>query len=148
MTQAKLGLALLVLATAVVVGAPAPLPRPTNKEDLKRLQGTWVRVASFQGGKPFPSPGTLEAVVKGDNIAFYWDGKLSQAWTATLNVKAKPKTLDLSRSTATGKAFGPPAVYALDGDTLKICYGSEKRPTDLSGSAPADRFVVWKRKKL
>jgi uncharacterized protein (TIGR03067 family) len=148
MTQAKLVLVLLLLAAALVVGAPAPLPRPTKEEDLKRLQGTWVRVASFQGGKPFPkSPGRLEAVVKGDNLAFYWDGKLSQAWTVTLDAKAKPKTLDLSRTIANGKTFGPPAVYALDGDTLKICYGSEKRPTDLSGAAPTDRLVVWRRKK-
>jgi uncharacterized protein (TIGR03067 family) len=144
MSKARFVLALLLLAATLVIGAPAPLPKPTNEEDLRRLQGTWVRVASFRAGKPFPkSPGTLEAMVNGDNLAFYWDGKLSKAWTVRLNAKAKPKTLDLSN----GKTSGPPGVYALDGDTLKICFGDEKRPTDLSGAAPTDRLVVWRRKK-
>jgi uncharacterized protein (TIGR03067 family) len=64
--------------------------------------------------------------------------------TYTLDVASKPKgmTVNGTEGPSQGKSF--PAIYELDGDTLRICYdlSGAKRPTDFRSTAGTKLYVV------
>jgi uncharacterized protein (TIGR03067 family) len=127
----------LTLAAAVLAltahGAPAPLPKPDpNKDELKKMQGTWDQVSEQEGGRAVPvSPGA-QLVVSRDRLKFFVDGRQTVVWRATLDAAKRPRHLDMTRR-AKARAVLVRAVYALEGDKLTICYNNNflTRPTDL-----------------
>ena len=146
----------LVLAVAVLAlgFAPAPFPKPPRpdgaKEELKKLEGTWLVVRRTRQGSPVPQRGVTTVVIAGDRLQFIVDGMVRTEWTITLDVTKTPRVFD---RTKVGK---PPGVvlrgiYRLEGDTLTLCYRQEgtaaQRPTDFDASKPGAWLQVSTRKK-
>jgi uncharacterized protein (TIGR03067 family) len=132
----KFALLLAVAALSSAAFAPAPLPRPAkNKTDLERLQGTWeMTEESNGGGMPRRPAVELQLVVAGERMTFQRRGAIVTDWNVTLDVKTKPKALDMrGRSGENGQLIR--AVYAFEGDKLRICHNNfGDRPGDVSGA--------------
>jgi RNA polymerase sigma-70 factor (ECF subfamily) len=122
--------------------------REQPKTDLERLQGAWVLVTGDMDGAPAPEgyAGNFRAVFTGHKLAFRTRdnqpiARFSREWTIQLDPTAKPKAMDLR----SGDQHAP-AIYELEGETLKLCGGDTggKRPTEFKGG-PGLLFLVLKR---
>jgi uncharacterized protein (TIGR03067 family) len=142
---------MLPLAALVSLGfAPAPVPKPikpdANKDDLKKLQGAWVRVHLTINGKPRQANCTI--TIRGDRLQFPVP---SDAWLIHLDPSKKPKVFDYKGATPSVKDIDYRGVYRIEGDTLTICMrqgGAEKdRPHDFDANKQGLWLQVFKRKK-
>ncbi len=149
-------LVLLACAALPLGFAPAPLPKPdTSKEDLKRMQGTWLHVSteSEVWGRYESGPAL---VISGDHMLFDWPSR-PPAIVCTFRVDARqsPKALDMRLVrgvfgiTPTRPTFRL-ATYSLEGDTLKVCEyicpRVEGRPKTVSAKRGAT-LSVFKRQR-
>jgi uncharacterized protein (TIGR03067 family) len=141
----------VLTATALapaVRAAPAPLPRPcTNKAELRKLRGEWVRVHYRSDGRTYPTP--ITAVIRGHRMR-YGATPGTDEWLITLDATKKPKVFDVTGHGSTrGVVFR--GVYRLEGDTLTICSvraaGEADRPKDLTGRRAGQFVEVFKRRK-
>ena len=136
---------LLALLTLSVVVFAAPVPKDKVK-DTEAIVGRWKLVEvqlGADGEKPrdddtgwktavyeFRKDGTYTSTEKGNKPV---DGKYA------LDPATSPKSFDLLVNDT--KAL---FVYALDGDTLKVCIGrspDSKRPTELKADAKTATHV-------
>jgi uncharacterized protein (TIGR03067 family) len=92
---------------------------PRDAGDLKKLQGTWVLVSEREEGRPV-RVANLRAVIDGNDLTYFLDGKRSGEWHFTLDAKVRPKAIDLRRYPPAGPLLTR-AVYVLEGDTLTVC---------------------------
>ncbi len=126
----------LLAAALVVFLLGADLSKEKAKDELRRLQGHWVLIATEFEGKRKPYQDKVNDInmsIRGCNVS-YWFGKLEVAGTLRLDPSQKPKAIDetitLGASEETRRG-----IYELTGDSLKICLsevGSKSRPKDFA----------------
>jgi RNA polymerase sigma factor (sigma-70 family) len=103
--------------------------------ELDKLQGVWVAVAVEKQGDPIPEARIREAklslIISGDRFTLKNPRNTGElAGTLTINPRENPKKMDWTAvRPVDGKILETHGIYALDGDTLKFCYG-EERPTE------------------
>jgi uncharacterized protein (TIGR03067 family) len=122
------------------------------KQELDKLQGTWVIVANTKEGKESPESlrESKRYTIKGDHYSVSFKGaeKRLLEFRIKLDPESKPKTIDLiGLKTDTVLLAG---LYELDGDTLKICVpvGSSDRPKALKSEAGSKSgIIVYRRVK-
>jgi uncharacterized protein (TIGR03067 family) len=141
---------LLVVGASLSAYAPAPLPKKDG--DLKKFQGTWEVVGVQIGERilPVEKLGKLRAVIAKDRWSFVRDGRTTSEMVVKLDTKKKPPTIDLTRPGTPGKPIL--GIYALEGDTLKLCYTASRgegstRPTDFAGKGTGRILMTLKRVK-
>jgi len=126
----------IVVLTLLAASADA---RPTPDGDL---QGVWKPVQVELGGIPLPeavlAPLRLE-LRKGTYVVT--GAESPDKGTYAVDDSKSPKTMDVTGTDGPNKGKTFPAIYELDGDTLRICY-------DLSGKARPKEFKTEKRTKL
>jgi uncharacterized protein (TIGR03067 family) len=137
----------LFLAVALCLAfAPAPFPksgRPAgNEDDLKKLQGKWLRVLS--NGQPDSK--TLVAIAA-DRMQF---SSATDAWILKLDATRKPRRIDFARVGEKDNFYL--GVYRLEGDTFTYSIRSrateETRPLSLDVENRGDAWVqVYKRQR-
>jgi len=73
----------------------------------------------------------------------------SDKGTLKVDSKAKPKTMDIVGTEGPNKGKTFPAIYELEGETLKICYALEgtKRPTEFKAAGEKVLLVTYKKVK-
>ncbi len=136
---------LLTMAVAMLLVDPEP-PR---KKDLDAIQGTWSEsIAEVRGRKQprdflFPVKVTFD----GDKVmAKVGRREPELRGTLKLDESIRPRHYDLT----TPEGRSAPAIYELDGDTLKVCISGigEERPTSFE-TTPANEWtlIVYKREK-
>jgi uncharacterized protein (TIGR03067 family) len=142
----------LLLATILSTAfAPAPLPKPDpTKEDLRKMQGEWVRTSYSSGGTELATARGATIVLTGSRLEYSQNGASLGKYTIALDAKKKPRALDFKEiSTPTGPSYR--GIYRLEGDTLTICYrvGAEEsnRPTEFDSSKQGVVISVYKRQK-
>src|SRR5581483_4019740 len=97
------------------------------KEELKKLEGTWLLVSAEEDGQKMPDNGVkIKAVVKGDKLTLHF-GEQTLEGTISVDPSKKPKEIDTVTTADKKKSLG---IYDLDGDTLKICVGKSERPKE------------------
>ncbi len=129
------------------------------KEDLKKLEGTWIVASREANGKDAPSEQSKGTVLfKADKVSLCGpDGEVIGEATITIDPTRKPKHIDLTITKGTGdfkkyegkKSLG---IYELDGDTLKACwtlYGAERERPDAFATKPDSGLLLvhYKREK-
>jgi uncharacterized protein (TIGR03067 family) len=118
------------------------------KEELKKMEGTWVLVSGEEDGKQKPADEVkkLTSTIKGDTLTILVDGKAVFEGTVVVDPTKKPKTID---TTSKDKTVKSPAIYELDGDTFKICVGLKgERPTEFTSKKDSGyALYVYKREK-
>jgi len=134
------------LAVALSCVFAADLP-----DDGKTIQGDWVPVSAELAGQPMP-----EALLK--TISLNMDkgkyevfvGQEPDRGTYALDSAAKPKGITVVGTEGPNKGKTFPAIYELNGDTLRICYdlSGAKRPAEFKSVARTKLYLVsYKRKK-
>jgi uncharacterized protein (TIGR03067 family) len=132
-----------LMAVTLLVAAGAS--QADDKDDRDRLQGSWKVVSYEEDGKANDKAAKdATFVFKGDTFSFPWlDVKITGKFKTDSG--KKPKAIDLSVEDAKGK--GLHGIYALAGDTLKLCFG-EERPKEFKTKADSKQWmVVLKREK-
>jgi uncharacterized protein (TIGR03067 family) len=147
---------LLLAALAAAAFAPVPLPKPDSpKSELKKLQGTWALTELRIGERVLPVErlGEFKVVVAGERWTFIQRGRRLPDLAITLNVRAKPRAIDLQLSASeTSRRLGPfIGIYALEGDTLKVAYAARRpsspgtRPTEFNPKGTGQTLMIFKR---
>ncbi len=118
--------------------------------DAKNIQGTWLPAQAELGGQPMK-----EEVLKIISLTLN-DGKYEvtaenvDKGTYKINPAAKLKEITITGVEGPNAGKTIPAIYELDGDMLRICYGlgGAARPTEFKSPAGTKVFLVtYKRKK-
>ncbi len=120
-----------------------PVCAEDKKADLKAdpaLKGKWeITAASFNGNASLALKGRILEFGDGEFTAYDGERK-GRTLSFKLDPKASPKQIDLKRDGSDTKALG---IYAIDKDTLKLCYGEPgaDRPKKF-GSAAGDKVFL------
>jgi RNA polymerase sigma-70 factor (ECF subfamily) len=107
-----------------------------TRDDLDRLQGTWEVTEVVFDGKPVDGFQDASAVFDKDKMSLIGQGGKKE-YRIKLDPSKKPRAIDLT--SLDGEFEGSnPAIYQLDGDTLKLCMfnepGNKKRPTEVASN--------------
>jgi uncharacterized protein (TIGR03067 family) len=134
----------LVLVVSMTAGAE-------DAKDGDAIQGTWLPATAELAGKPFPDEvrKTIKLVLKDDKYTVTV-GKGVDQGTVKLNPAAKPKEMDITGTDGPNKGKMFPAIYELDGDTLRICYdlSGKSRPREFKTTEGTQLYLVtYKREK-
>jgi uncharacterized protein (TIGR03067 family) len=120
-----MGFGLVMVTTAALVMAADD---PT-KQELEKLQGTWVLVGGEEKGRVLTEKEAREemesVVIKGDKMTIL-RGEDKRDCIFRLDPSKKPAWLDLIDPD--GKDKVNHAIYALDGDKLTICVSKKYKP--------------------
>jgi uncharacterized protein (TIGR03067 family) len=136
-----------------LLGADAP-KNDEVKTDLDALQGTWAAVHVERNGQKAPEVAlkNFKVVIRGNQMAINPDGD-NRTSTFKLDPSRMPRGMDNTPAQGPKKGVSLPAIYEVDGDTLKICFDNEgvsdTRPTEFKttpGSGLA-LFVLRREKK-
>lgn len=134
----------LVLAVLQIARGEAPTDRDV-------MQGTWLASTAELAGKPFPDKvrQAIKLTLQEDRYTVTV-GKNPDQGTFKLDPAARPKVMDITGTEGPNKGKTIPAIYELDGDTLKVCYnlGGKDHPTEFKTSEGTQLFLVtYKREK-
>lgn len=141
--------ALLALAAGCLIAVTAT----ADDKDLAKLDGTWAIQSVEVGGTKFPDealknfPGPL--TIKGGKWTLK-AGEQQQTGTFTADAGKKPAQMDVKPTDGPNAGKTLPAIYQLDGDTLKVCYAppEKERPTAFdTKDKPGYALIVYKREK-
>jgi len=123
----------------------------TGTSDAKAVQGSWRPVQGEVGGEPM-----ADAVLKSISLKLQ-DGKYEvlvgtepDRGTYTIDSGSTPKGMTITGTEGPNRGKTFPAVFEINGDTLRICYdlSGSKRPTEFKSVAGTKLFLVtYNRKK-
>ncbi len=146
----RMGLFAIVVGCLLVSGR---VSGQVAKKDAEKMQGEWTMDSVMRNGDIIPEEFLMSGklVVKGDT---YKVSLNEQGATATfkLDSEKSPKQIDLTYTDGPQKGTTIKGIYALDGETLKVCRGlapETERPKKFE--APADSgliYVVWLKAKV
>jgi uncharacterized protein (TIGR03067 family) len=138
---------------------PDPAQEAVRREQEK-LTGTWKLVALETNGQPSPVEGIADFrfIFTGDKLTRQRGDQPESAAGYRVDPTKLPKWMDMTGK-AEGKDYSIPAVYALAGDTLKLCYRADykkhaaanspaQRPARLDGAAPAAVLLTLQREQI
>jgi uncharacterized protein (TIGR03067 family) len=149
--MARFGLLAVLFALPVSGGAGQDLP---NKEDLQKLQGKWELVSATYDGKPrapSPFPGKVIWTIAKNKLTYppprTKDGKVAgppEEDEITIDATKKPKAIDVRQVREGKEPVVQRAIYALDGDQLKICadMADKGRPEAFESKAGSGRSLI------
>ncbi len=137
--------------TLILVLSVMRTARSDGPKDADAIQGTWRAATAELGGKPFPDEvrKSITLTLKDDKYTVTV-GKNPDHGTVKLDPSAKPKAMDITGTEGPNKGKKIPAIYELDGDTLKVCYdlSGKGRPTAFKTAEGTQLFLVtYKREK-
>ncbi len=132
---------LLLVAAGLLVAADTP--NDDAKKELDKFKGTWKATAGAQDGKPFPDEDlkTLVLTFAGDKYtAKYKD----QTEAGTMKLDPAKKQIDLNITDGEDKGKKQYGLYAVDGDTLKLCFAmpDKERPKEMAAKEGSEHVLV------
>ena len=120
------------------------------KKDLAALAGKWQPTSMELGGHQTPAEQlkNISLTIEGDKYTVAVDDKIDKG-TLKLGKEDKLKTMDIIGTEGPNKGKTYPAIYELQGDTLRICYNldGEKRPTEFKATGGKMLLIDYKRVK-
>ena len=123
---------LCLVLTPLAARAFPPAPDPVQKEEQK-LAGTWLIASAEADGRPVPAKQVrgLKMTFKGGKFTAQLGEEGKQEGTYKLNPATNPKQIDILHKTGPLAKRNQLAIYALTGNTLKVCsFGSDKERPD------------------
>jgi uncharacterized protein (TIGR03067 family) len=130
---------LAVGATLSAFGAGAP------DDDAKAMQGSWQPANAEFGGQAMPAAVLKTISLKLENGKYeVMVGDAPDKGTYTLDSGANPKSITVTGTEGPNTGLSFPAIYELNGDTLRICYdlSGAKRPTEFKSVAGTKIYLV------
>jgi uncharacterized protein (TIGR03067 family) len=147
-------LVMLAALLSLAAYAPAPLPKPDKtgiKKEQKDLLGTWALVGLTRAGKAMGGPRNfdMKVVISKDRWAFVRGNTKAMEYNLTVGSQAKVRTMDLGRPGNAAPLIR--AIFAVEGDTLKMCYYPDRtrtdRPLRFDPADPRQMVMILKRQK-
>ena len=128
MTRLILALAAL---SALFCAAAGP-KKEAATADRAKIQGTWKFVSVLDQGREQPMPG-IRVVITSDTLTTVYpkdreNKEEKRGWKYTIDPSKDPKEMDWFVEETPGQSIHQPAIYVLDGDTLKICSAAQGKP--------------------
>jgi RNA polymerase sigma factor (sigma-70 family) len=129
----------------------ADAPPPAGQNDARLIRGTWTTVSSERDGIPAtPAPANLRAKVEITADTYGIRANVAvvrvpfDAMTYRLDPTKQPKEMDFTTTDGTNKGRLIPAIYALQGDALTICFAKPGgvRPTKFTTAAGSGHVLV------
>ena len=140
-----------ILLSALLLAAVTTTLAENKPDDAKAIQGTWLPVKAELSGKPMPAEFLKKIVsLKLDTGKYEVKAESLDKGTYTMDAAAKPKVIDITGTEGPNVGKKIPAIYELDGDTLRICYnlGGDSHPAEFKSPAGSKIFLVtYQRKK-
>lgn len=138
---AIMGAALAFSSIATICRAKESLPEQLDPAHAQ-LQGTWKVVGIEADGVQAPKEvvAALKLNFKARTLTFEPAEPGFANFTYKLDSTTKPGSFDLIPGAGPDAGQPKPGIYALEGDTLKICFGDRDRPKAFAtkpGSAEA-----------
>jgi uncharacterized protein (TIGR03067 family) len=134
---------LLALPLAAIAAEPTG--------NAKAVQGTWIPTKAELGGRPMPDVVLKMTSLKMDKGKYeVFVGDEPDRGTYTLDSTSTPPGMTITGTDGPNAGKTYPAIYELNGDTLRICYdlSGEKRPTEFKSIANTKLYLVtYSRKK-
>ena len=119
---------LLAVAIAVVVGSFARAD--ATADDWKKLAGTWkVEGATLNGADATAALKSAVLTIEEGKYKLFLGN--TDTGTLAIDPAKKPKAMTITGTDGPNKGKTIPAIYEIDGDTVKICYtlgGEQGRP--------------------
>jgi len=143
----KLRILLLGVMACVCVWA-ADAPKGGGKVD-----GVWKPLKGELGGRPMPEEvmKSITLTLTNSNYDVYVGTDTARdRGTAKYNTKVAPMTIDITGTNGPNMGKTIPAIYEVDGDTLRVCYdlSGAKHPTEFKTTPGTQLFLVtYQRKK-
>jgi len=136
---------------AVTVTAMFVFPESTMGSDLEKLAGEWECTSATNDGKPI-----AEETVKKLRLTITKEGGYKTTLgeqvlfdsTCMVDSQKQPSQIDMIGTEGENKGKAAQGIYALDKDSLKICYtmpGKDRPASFDSQPGSAATLVVWKR---
>jgi uncharacterized protein (TIGR03067 family) len=126
-------------------------PAQSKGSEIERMTGTWVIGLSEANGTAIPAEDSdgLTVKIAGGKYSVTKDGQIDRG-TFSIDVTKSPKQMDIRPETGPGEGKLIPAIYEFNGDTLRVCYGTQDgadRPTSFK-TAPdsGEVLITYKRK--
>jgi uncharacterized protein (TIGR03067 family) len=147
MIAAKFCMALLIMLPF------ASFARGDELKDEKKAQmGTWIPEEAEMAGRKLPEEvrKTIKLELDADGNYTVTTGTGIDKGRVKLDLKAKPKALDIISTEGANKGKTFLAIYELKGDTLKVCYdlSGKMRPGEFATKPGTLLFLVnYKRQK-
>ena len=141
---------LLGVCIALVVSLNSFAGNPPDG-DARAIEGLWRPATAELAGQPMAESVRKIISLKLENGNYeVFVGNEPDHGTYTIDAAAKPKSITVvgTQGPNQGKTF--PAIYELQGDTLRICYdlSGAKRPTEFKSVAGTKLYLVtYKRSK-
>jgi uncharacterized protein (TIGR03067 family) len=125
--------------------------RGADAKAAAEIEGTWLPATAELGGKMLPDEvlKSIKLVIKDDRYTVTVGKALDQG-TLKRNDTAKPRKMDITGTEGPNKGKTIPAIYELNGDTLRICYdlSGTSHPTEFKTTEGSKRYLVtYKREK-
>jgi uncharacterized protein (TIGR03067 family) len=126
--------ALVLLAAGLSAAAEPPAAKPPAATDRDKLQGTWKVSAEVEDGRESPAArcGKVRLVFAADKLLLKEGDEVQEA-AFTLDATRTPRVIELVPAAGPHKGKKLSGIYALEGDTLRVCL-----PTEPGKEAPAD----------
>ena len=118
--------------------------------DAKMMEGTWLPLKAELGGQPMPDNVLKSITLKlGDGKYAVTVGAAPDNGTYSIDPKTNPKSMSVTGTEGPNKGRTFPAIYELEGDTLRICYdlSGQKRPAEFKSIAGTKLYLVTYRRQ-
>jgi uncharacterized protein (TIGR03067 family) len=142
-------MAVLLIVAGPLRGDDSKKGKDSGKDKAK-IQGTWMLESLEADGQQGPAEiiATLTLSFKDDKLVFSPGEPGFTNYTFKLDPTTTPPSFDMTPVEGTDKGKATKGIYLLQGDTLKICLGHDKRPKDFTTKAASGRAMyVLKRAK-
>jgi uncharacterized protein (TIGR03067 family) len=120
-------------------------------DDAKAVQGSWTPAKAELAGQPMADAVLKSISVKLDHGKYeVFVGDEPDRGTYTMDATSKPKSMTITGTEGPNQGKTFPAIYELNGDTLRVCYdlSGAKRPTEFKSVAGTRLYLVtYHRKK-
>jgi uncharacterized protein (TIGR03067 family) len=143
-----------LLLTTLTLTLATPLLAQGAKDELAKLEGTWVGGVRSPAGKAKEGSATMvqisELTIKDGKITSCKDGKgVSLGNCETLALSPAAKTLDATGDSKNGKKGLFQGIYRINGDKLEWCAANPgiARPKDFFTTPQVQFHMVFDKKK-
>lgn len=148
---------LLSMFVSVLFFSAASAAEPdAAKDDLRKLQGTWVVVHFVLNGRTVMEQDTSYTVeIEGEKLSFGHEMRMgaerkgtTQDFTLRLDPAKSPKQMDLVAHQGIFKDKTFPAIYEFEGEMLKLCrtHPGRERPADFSCKEGSQHWLLLMKK--
>jgi uncharacterized protein (TIGR03067 family) len=142
---ARIAFGFLLVATTV---QPQMQPQPSKavRDEMNRLQGSWTVEMQEENGEKLSAED-----LKGRTVMFGKDaifvrrnGNVSEVMVLKFDPAKSPKTVNALVVEGEHKGDIMPGIYALDGDSLKVCFDrdGQERPKEFTTAPKSGHFFM------